>query len=275
MKMKKRELNNKKIKPNIKIIIFVIVIISFLILSITLAKYAFKVEDIHQIESSAFYFNSDIIGNYETEEWNGENNLEINFTVKNYENNNLITNENITYNIEVEKLDDTNNEILAKIYENNVESLGDQVLTGNAVNSKNYVLKISKNKDITATEFNLKIKINSLTPYKQELIGNIKINLLKNNNEINTTIEDKGEYVALKISTNDFIDNKTIIFDNTKLTLDKANILLSNIEATTNGNTSSFTIPKSNFETNMDYEINFIKIDNSSEIELGRDIGIN
>ena len=103
--MKKRELNNKKIKLNIKIIIFVIVIISFLILSITLAKYTFKVENTHQIESSAFYFNSDIIGDYETEEWNGDNDLEINFSVKNYENNNLITNGNITYNVEVEKLD--------------------------------------------------------------------------------------------------------------------------------------------------------------------------
>ena len=51
-----------------KIIILVIVIISFLVLSITLAKYVFKVEDIHQIESSAFYFNSDITGSYETEE---------------------------------------------------------------------------------------------------------------------------------------------------------------------------------------------------------------
>lgn len=273
--MKKRELNNKKIKLNIKIIIFVIVIIPFLILSITLAKYTFKVEDTHQIESSAFYFNSDIIGNYETEEWNGDNDLEINFSVKNYENNNLITNGNITYNIEVEKLNDTNNEISAKIYENNVEVSGEQVLTGNSLNSKSYVLKISKNNNITANEFNLKIKINSVSPYKQELIGNVKINILKSNNEINTAIEDKGEYVALKISTNDFIDNKTITFDNTKLILDKANILLDNIKITTNGNTSSFTIQKSDFETNMNYEINFIKIDDSSEIKLDQDMCIN
>ena len=273
--MKKRELNNKKIKLNIKIIIFVIVIISFLILSITLAKYAFKVDDIHQIESSAFYFNSDITGNYETEVWNGESDLEINFSVKNYENNNLITNDNITYNIEIEKLDDINNEITTKIYEKNVEISGEQVLTGNVSNSKSYVLKISKNNDVTTNEFNLKIKINSVSPYKQELIGNIKINMLKNNNEINTAIEDNGEYVALKISTNDFIDNKTITYDNTKLILDKANILLDNIKITINDNTSGFTIQKSNFETNMDYVINFIKIDDSSEIELGKDIGIN
>ena len=67
----------------------------------------------------------------------------------------------------------------------------------------------------------MKIKINSITPYKQELIGNVKINVLKNNNEINSAIEDNGEYVALKINTNDFIDNKMVAFDNTKLTLDK------------------------------------------------------
>ena len=267
--MKKIKLNNKKI------IIFVVCTISFLILSITFAKYVFKVEDIHQIESSAFYFKSDIVGYYETEEWDGENDLEINFSIRNYENNNLVTNENMTYNIEVEKIDDVNNEISAKVYENNVEILGEQTLTGNSLNSKNYILKISKNSEITTNEFNLKVKINSFTPYKQELIGNIKINIIKNNNEISTAIEDNGEYVTLKINTNNFIDNKTVTYDNTKLILDKANALLDNASVITNNNSSSFTISKDNFKTNMNYEIIFIKKDNGSEIEFGKDISIN
>ena len=260
----------KKIQQNRKIIIVIIVIISLLILSVTMAKYIFKVEDIHTIESAKFYFNSNLDGNY-TNEWDGTNTLEIGFGVMNYENQNLVTDENISFNLDVEKQDDTNNEIITKIYEKNVEIAGEQVLTGGTTTTKNYVLKITKNSEITANEFNIKLKISSLTPYKKEIISNIKIKMKKENNEITTSLEDNGEYVTLKINTNDFLEDKRITFDNTKLILDRANTLLQNINDITN----SFTIPKANFEKNKEYEIVFIKKDNSSEIELGRDITIN
>lgn len=264
----------KKIQQNRKIIIVAIVIISFLILSVTMAKYIFRVEDVHQIESTTFYFNSDIAQNeesYYTEEWDGTNTLEISFSVNNYENQNLVTNEDITFSLEAEKQNDINNEITAKVYDKNVEAIGTQMLAGGTATTKNYVLKISKNSEITADEFNIKLKINSVSPYKKELIGNIKINILKSNNEIKTSLEDNGEYVSLKINTNDVTESKTISYDNTKLTLDKANVLLQNV----NVNTNSFTIPKANFEANKEYEIIFIKNDNSSEIELGKDVNIN
>ena len=270
----KRTLNNKKVKPDIKIIIFVIFLIFFLILSVTMAKYVLKIEDTHQIESSSFYFNSDIAqdkeSDYCTKNWDGEDNLEINFSINNYENLNLVTKENITYEIEIEKLDDKNNEITAQIYENNIEIAGEQTLTGGALETKNYILKITKNSTITADEFNLKLKIKSLTPYKEELVSNIKINMIKSNNTIDSSITDNGEYVTLKIQTNDYIDSKTITYDNTKIVPDKANNLLNNVNITTN----SFTIPKANFEKNMNYEIIFVKIDNSSEINLETDITI-
>ena len=132
-------------------------------------------------------------------------------------------------------------------------------------------MKINKNAEITNDEFNIKVKINSLSPYKKEIVGNIKISILKSNNSIDTALEDKGEYVTLKINTNDVLEDKTITFDNNKITLDKANALLHNI----NLDARNFTIPKANFETNKEYEIIFIKNDNSSEIELGKDITIN
>lgn len=260
----------KRIQQNRKIIIVAIVIISFLILSLTMAKYIFKVEDVHTIESASFYFNSDIDGNY-TKEWDGVNALEIGFCVTNYENQNLVTDENVSFNLDVEKQDDTNDEITTKIYENNAEVSGEETLTGGTATTKNYILKINKNAEITNDEFNIKVKINSLSPYKKEIVGNIKISILKSNNSIDTALEDKGEYVTLKINTNDVLEDKTITFDNNKITLDKANALLQNI----NLDARNFTIPKANFETNKEYEIIFIKNDNSSEIELGKDIMIN
>ena len=252
-----------------KRIILTIVIISFLILSVTMAKYVLKIEDIHQIESTAFYFNSNIEGDY-TEEWNGENTLEIGLSVNNYENQSLVTSEDISYSLEIEKLDDTNNEITAKIYESNKEITSEQTLAGGAATTKDYVLKINKNSEITNDEFNIKVKINSTNPYKKELVSNIKIKMKKSNNEISTSLEDKGEYVVLKINTNDLVENKTITFDNTKLTVVKANNLLQNV----NINTNNFIIPKAKFETNKEYEIIFIKSDNNSNIELGKDINI-
>ena len=132
-------------------------------------------------------------------------------------------------------------------------------------------MKINKNTEITNDEFNIKVKINSLSPYKKEIVSNIKIKMKKSNDEISSELENNGEYVTLKINTNDVVEDKTITFDNTKLILDKANILLQNVNVSTN----SFTIPKANFETNKEYEIIFIKNASSSEIELGKDITIN
>lgn len=260
----------KRKQQNRKVIIVAIVIISFLILSVTMAKYIFKVEDVHTIESASFYFNSDIDGNY-TNEWNGAESLEIGFSVSNYENQNLVTNEDILFNLEAEKQDDTNNEVTSKIYEKNTEVAGEQTITGGAATTKNYVLRITKNSEITNDEFNIKVKINSISPYKKEIVSNIKIKMKKSNNEISSALENNGEYVTLKINTNDFTESKTISYDNTKVTLDKANILLQNV----NIGAGNFTIPKANFETNKEYEIIFIKNDNSSEIELGKDITIN
>ena len=265
----------RKGKLNIKIVVFITAIIFFLILSTTMSKYVFKLEDTHQIESVAFYFNSNIAENY-TEDWDGKSNIKIGFDVNNYDNTKLVTPEDIKYNIQVEKLDDLNNDIIAEICENDTKISSEQNLTGNLFENKNYTLNISaQNENISVDEFNLKVKVTSETPYKKEIVGNIKINMQKMNNEIENSLTDGGEYVALNIKTNDYIADKTIRFDNTELVLDKSNNLLKDVEINTTDNLSSFTITKSNFELDTEYKINFIKIDSSSQIELGKDIIVN
>lgn len=272
--MRKRKLNNIKEKVNIKIAVFIIVVIFFLIISSTLAKYVFKVKNIQPIESEEFYFTSDIEGNY-TREWAGKSELEIKFCVKNYDSQSLITPEDIIYNIEVEKSNDENNEITTKIYEENKEISDNQTLKGNEQSIKNYIMKISTNKKITSDLVNIKLKINSISPYKKELVSNIDINILNPNNDISSMIIDNGEYVTLKIQTNDYIESKTITYDNTKLVLDQSSAVLKNISSSTNDIKNSFTIPKVNFEENTIYELYFIKADANSSIELGNDIIIN
>lgn len=269
--------NNKKRKLNIKILLIIIVVISFLIIEITMSKYIINIEKINQIESEEFYFKSNIGNNEEenyTKEWEGTSNLEITFKVENYENQKLITTEDINYNIELEKISDSNNEITAKIYGNNKEITGEQTLTGNIANTNEYTLRITKNKEITLDEYKIKIKITSTSPYKEELIGNITIKVIKGNNEINTELIDNKDYVTLSIETNDYIENKIITYDKSKLDIDRANELLSDIKITTTNNTNSFTIAKTKFETNKKYEINFVKKEASTSIEEGTDITI-
>lgn len=269
--------NNKKIKINIKIFLIVILALSFLILSITMAKYILKIEKINQIESETFYFKSNIANNGEanyTKEWEGTSNLEITFNVENYENQKLITKEDINYNIELEKINDNNNEIIAKIYENNKEITGVQTLTGNAADTNEYTLKITNNKELTLDEYKIKVKITSTSPYKEEIIGNITIKVIRNNNEINTELIDNEDYVTLSIEMNDYVEDKTITYDKSKLDIDRANELLSDIKIETTNNTNSFTVAKSKFETNRKYEINFVKKEASASIEEGTDITI-
>lgn len=269
--------NNKKRKLNIKILLIIIVVISFLIIEITMSKYIINIEKINQIESEEFYFKSNIGNNEEenyTKEWEGTSNLDITFNVENYENQKLITKEDINYNIELEKINDSNNEITAKIYENNKEITVGQTLTGNTAKTNEYKVRITKNKELTLDEYKIKVKITSTSPYKEELIGNITIKVIRDNNEIKTSLVDNGEYVTLSIEMNDYIENKTITYDKSKLDIDRANELLSDIKITTTNNTNSFTISKTKLEANKKYEINFVKKEASTSIKEGTDITI-
>lgn len=273
----RRKLGDKKMKIDIRILIFDVAIIFFFIFAVSMSKYVFKLKDEHQIESSAFYFASDIAGIekkfFSTENWNGDSELQINFDVENYENQSLITKKDIKYTISVEKIDDTNNEITAEIYKYNTKISGEQTLTGNALSTNDYVIKVSKNNStITATAFNLKVKITSVSPYKKELVGNIKINIPQENNEISTLLKDNGNYVSLSIKTNDYLEDKIITYDTTKLVLDRANILLKDISIKSSENTNIFIIAKSSFEKDSEYEINFVKVDSSASAELGTEI---
>lgn len=273
----RRKLGDKKMKIDIRILIFDVAIIFFFIFAVSMSKYVFKLKDEHQIESSAFYFASDIAGIekkfFSTENWNGDSELQINFDVENYENQSLITKKDIKYTISVEKIDDTNNEITAEIYKYNTKISGEQTLTGNALSTNDYVIKVSKNNStITATAFNLKVKITSVSPYKKELVGNIKINIPQENNEISTLLKDNGDYVSLSIKTNDYLEDKIITYDTTKLVLDRANILLKDISIKSSENTNIFIITKSSFEKDSEYEINFVKVDSSASAELGTEI---
>ena len=107
------------------------------------------------------------------------------------------------------------------------------------------------------------------------IMRDVIVTFLNPNNDISSMIIDNGEYVTLKIQTNNYIESKTITYDNTKLVLDQSSAVLKNISSSTNDTKNSFIIPKVNLEENTIYELYFIKVDANSSIELGNDIIIN
>lgn len=278
--MRKRRKLIRRRNKNIFILLCIAIIVFFLIIAKTKSKYFAKLQSTHTIESSAFYFESNLASvdgiEYDAGKWDGINPINLEFYINNFENEYLITGDDIKFTIEAEKTNDSNNDLNVQILSGTSQVSGEQVLTGNTKTTKNYKLKISKaGTTLTQNSYNIKLKINSSSPYRKELIGNINITKENINSNIDATLSDNAGYVTLNLKVNDVLANKTITYDNTKLTLDKSNTLLSDSSITTNSNKNSFTISSSKFETGKEYQIIFIKTNNIDEIKLGTDIIVN
>ena len=91
----------------------------------------------------------------------------------------------------------------------------------------------------------------------------------------NIEMIDYSDYVELNFQVNGVILNKSIIYDNTKLVLDKSKSILNDVVVTTNGNTNNFNLPLSNYQNEDEFNIVFIKKVNDDDIKLGVDIIVN
>lgn len=270
-------LKDSKIEIGIKIMMFASVVIFFLLLSFAISKYVIHVEDIHQVESSQFYFESNIaeVGTgtvYTIYDWDGSEKI-INFNVKNYLNELLKTNEEIIYNITAEVIGEGQNNINATIENQKVVENEKLDLSSN---EKQYLLNIvAKDKEqlIPGTEYNVKLTISSVSPYKKELVANIKLVYHQmETNEFSLINSENGEYVTLNIKVNQPQDI-IIKYNNNKLILDESNYIVNNVNITEVDGVSTFTISKDRLEKDNNYEIYFIKRQQEMII-LGTDIEV-
>ena len=92
---------------------------------------------------------------------------------------------------------------------------------------------------------------------KNKIDHKYKVKVKWKDNTTNLNYDSYKYSKTISIKTNDYLEDKIITYDTTKLVLDRANI---------------FTITKSSFEKDSEYEINFVKVDSSASAELGTEI---
>lgn len=283
-------------KNKIILIVFcAIAIIVTTIISATYSKYVLERKETHVVESNAFYFNSNLTQTeYKINEWNGNDEQNINFNVKNYLDNVQVTEQDIIYNLEA-KIDKTEAELvnieikdetgktISKIEQDETENTLAKVenLSLKAGDSAEQILR-TNNYSISVTPksekieegkiINVQLKITSTEPYTKEMTSNIKLTVHTVANYVgNLIVADNGEYIKLNVKVNNPEKDLNIKYDNTKLELDKSNYLLDKIYPITQTTMNSFTIPKGNLEKGNTYEITFIK-KTEDKIEYGTDV---
>lgn len=134
-----------------------------------------------------------------------------------------------------------------------------------APNSKQEILfEVSNQKDQKQSEITMQYEQVKLTAnttdqikygFSEQVNHKYKLEINWNTNAENYNSYEYSKTISIK--TNDYLEDKIITYDTTKLVLDRANI---------------FTITKSSFEKDSEYEINFVKVDSSASAELGTEI---
>lgn len=134
-----------------------------------------------------------------------------------------------------------------------------------APNSKQEILfEVSNQKDQKQSEITMQYEQVKLTAnttdqikygFSEQVNHKYKLEINWNTNAENYNSYKYSKTISIK--TNDYLEDKIITYDTTKLVLDRANI---------------FTITKSSFEKDSEYEINFVKVDSSASAELGIEI---
>ncbi|NLL01811.1 MAG: hypothetical protein GX265_02185 [Mollicutes bacterium] len=218
----------KKYKKPIIIILICLVIAIILPLTWSLAKYVKDVVLEYQMKSKGFYFSSpDLEPNKVINSWSGE---AINFTLLNSISDELITEYDINYEVTCEILGDASS--LAACHVNNEETNSDTgVLMSyqHCLNNKqdgidvanynkdecelggytwekqiatqNLSFKIIPNEEEEINEIEVKISINSTSPYKKTLVGNfILYKAYDNSDKLQTEYHDLGDFIKLVLT---------------------------------------------------------------------------
>ena len=107
----------------------------------------------------------------------------------------------------------------------------------------------------------------------KEISREIQISIVKTESDVKMI--NYSDYVELNFQVNGDTSNKNIAYDNTKLILDKSNLLSSDIFVKTNDNINSFNLLLSNYQKEDEFDIVFIKKLGDYDIKLGTDIIIN
>jgi hypothetical protein len=234
------------------IIILVVILIFVATATLTLGKYAYNNAWNYYLSSKGFYFESDFL-DINTKKnsllkWDGSN---INFEIKNSQNDKLISEYDISYKITCEVLGEESNYIKCNLNGTNTSVFsGALATTSKCVNSKddidvdtfskaecevggytwneevisksNYFNLELSDPTKSIDEVSVKITAESLMPYHQTLTGIFNINKVDGVDlEIVTSYQEYQEYNEMSV-TNTTTNDKcvTINFDSSKYSID-------------------------------------------------------
>ena len=228
---------NKKVKV---IVLFILVSISLTLSIFSFAKYTSNYVHGYYLKSKGFYFESDSLKNDKNIAnmlWDGNS---ISFTLKNYSNENLITDYDIRYDITCEILtknieasctiNETNKNVASLVLSSNAQCINNKkndvdvsklnktecevegyTWQKEKVNQNNYFNISFKNKNDENKEIDVKITASSTSPYKKSLSAIYK--LQKNQKTTGDIISTSKIYGSFNeyIITNTYDENKCLL----------------------------------------------------------------
>ena len=277
-----------------KIIIIIFTILIFITTAtLTLGKYAYNNAWNYYLSSKGFYFESDLL-NINTKKnsllkWDGSN---INFEIKNSQNDKLISEYDISYKITCEVLGEEKNYIKCNLNDTNTAIFnGTLATTSKCLNNvddkevgsfskaecevngytwKEEIIKRNNYFNLELTdptksidEVSVKITAESITPYHQSLIGIFNLNRVERTDlDVITSYQEYKEYEEISI-TNTTLSDKCIFinFDSSKYSIDSNDSSLLEYTFDSNDKIDSIKI-KLGKQSSRSYE--FYKVDSGA-----------
>ena len=218
----------------------IILLISFILILFaitrvfTLARYASNSIWNYYLNSKGFYFESNYLG--ETEKINTHNTwsgTSVNFNLKNYQNDNMITDDDISYEVECEL-----SRVDAECHLNGTNSNKiNATLIGGVISTSPLYFDIVSNTDISDIE--VRITAKSTAPYRKTLRGRFILHKVENiSGNIEYEVENNDIYSKLFIS-NYYNENKclTVSWNNSDIRVvreDNMSNIATNLEGVIN-----------------------------------------
>ena len=263
----RRKTKNRRIRKVLFLMIVIIICVAIFFLPSVFSKYVIQTEEVYVQQAVNFYFESDIENKtYSLNDWDIEEDYTISFNITNYENSLLYTSSDITYEIEIDVLDEqgeSTNAISALVKNsNNNEVSGSETLTGGTLSENTYNLIVSSNSANSGDTFTVIITLLSTSPYSKTITGTVYLTAEEDSEPyvISLTELDEKEYDILTITTYEIDEDVIFTYDNTKYTLDASAEILQGASIVENDGTTTVTISNENFENYGNYKVYLIKI---------------
>ena len=265
-----RKMRKQSKRRNIVLVAIAVMIVLMIVLPMSYSKYVLELEEDNVQEAANFYFENNIANEnedttYDLGSWNIEENYTVEFSMTNYENKLLYTDEDIIYTIETSVMNEEGeetDEISAIIYDDENNSItGNQTLEGGTYSENTYNLVISSSSAGEGEEFEVNLVLTSSTPYVKSFTTTFNLTAEESEKySVSLSELEDEEYDILIITTYELDGDVEFTYDNSKYVLDVSDEILQGISVSTSGSTTTVLVPKGNLQNYNSYYVYLIKV---------------